>query len=185
MVKKPKATPKPALKVSTTHAWTAEKLQEMPDDRLQGLRERSVRLLAPDLTALCDVELGARAERKAQAKAAAPARRRAGVVTEYHFVCAGDRGVVKEADGTFRTGSWVVAQDQVDASLKAGALVALHEAKDLPSYRQGTILGYQVTTPHLTDKDNRRIEFHVQPTPEALPWVGNGVGEKGYRWSDA
>ena len=184
MVKKPKTAPKPAIKVATTHAWTAEKLREMPDDRLLGLRDRSVRLSAPDLTVLCDAELEGRAERKAQAKA--PVRRpRASVVTEYHFVCAGDCGVIKEADGTFRTGSWVVAQDQVDASLKKGALVALHEARDLPSYRQGTILGYQVTSPHLTDKDSRRIEFHVQPTPEALPWVGNGIGEKGYRWSDA
>jgi len=186
MVKKPKTKPKPALKVSTTHAWTSEKLQAMPADRLQGLRDRSVRLAAPDLTLLCDAELGARADRLAQARAAAPARRRrASVVTEYHFVCAGDRGVTRETDGTFRTGSWAVAQDQVDASLKGGALVALHEARDLPSYRQGTILGYEVTAGDAVDKDVRRIEFHVQPTPAPLPWVGNGIGEKGYRWSDA
>jgi hypothetical protein len=158
----------------------------MPADRLQGLRDRSVRLAAPDLTVLCDAELGARAERLAQAKAATPARkRRASIVLEYHFVCAGDRGVTRDADGTFRTGSWVVAPDQIDASLKGGALVALHEARDLPSYRQGTILGVEVTASGVLDKDNLGIEFHVQPTPDALPWVGNGVGEKGYRWSDA
>jgi hypothetical protein len=186
MAKKSKTPPKPVLKVATTHAWTAAKLAEMPADRLQGLRDRSVRLAAPDLTLLCDAELGARADRLAQAKAAAPARkRRTSVVLEYHFVCAGDRGVTSETDGTFRTGSWIVAQEQVDASLKGGALVALHEARDLPSYRQGTILGYQVSAPDAFDKDNRRIEFHVQPTPEALAWAGNGVGEKGYRWSDA
>jgi hypothetical protein len=186
MVKKPKAPPKPAFKVATTHAWTPAKLAEMPEDRLQGLRDRSVRLAAPDLTLLCDAELGARAERLAQTKAAAPTRRRrASVVTEYHFVCAADRGVTPDADGTFRTGSWLVAPDQVDASLKGGALLALHEARDLPSYRLGTILGYQVSEPGPAGKDSHRIEFHVQPTPDALPWVGNGAGEKGYRWSDA
>jgi hypothetical protein len=174
---------RPGKAVSTKHTWTAEKLKDLAIDRLQDLRERSVRLGAPDLTLLCDVELTARTERQAKAKSDTALRnRRTGVVTEYHFVCSGDRGVIKEADGTFRTGSWVVAEDLVKASLRHGALVALHEAKALPSYRQGTILGYEIIPRDMVERDNLGIEFHVQPTPESLSWVGDGAGEKGYRW---
>lgn len=169
--------------VSAKHSWTPEALKSLATNRLQDLRSRSLKFDAHDLTAMCDAELQARAERQAQAKQQSKDRPpRIGVVSEYHFVCAGSRGVTDEGDGTFRTGSWVVAEDLVKASLKAAAQVALHESKAMPSYRQGVIRGYRLTPRDMINKDNVGIEFHVEPTSEPLAWVGGGAGEKGYRW---
>jgi len=75
-----------------------------------------------------------------------------------------------------------VAEDLVQRSLMSGAVVALHESRAMPSYRQGSILGYEITPRDMIDKDNLGIEFHIRPTLKGLPWVGEGAGEKGYQW---
>jgi len=76
----------------------------------------------------------------------------------------------------------VVAETNVLDSLQYGAYLALHEARNLPSYRQGQIIGYRLTPRDMIRKDSVGIEFVVQETGSAYDWVGDATGEKGYRW---
>ena len=106
-----------------------------------------------------------------------------------HFVCPDELGVTRQADGTIKTGTWVVAVSVVKDAEKYGSVVALHSSRSEPSYLQGEILGWEVRprdskyTGDELNKTREGIEFIVRPTDVSLPWQGDATGEKGYRWS--
>jgi hypothetical protein len=165
-----------------THTFTPEKLAELPSDKLRAVRENAVRYAASDLIQMCDDVIGRRTPAKSSQTRRSVRRASDDVVVGYHFVCGGNRGVSEDGNGQFRSGSWVVAETNVQDSLQHGAYLALHEARNLPSYRQGQITGYRLTPRSMISKDNVGIEFVVQETGSAYDWVGDATGEKGYRW---
>ena len=166
----------------TLNPWTAEKLSVLDGVKLKVVRENAERKGATDLVAMCDAEIVAR-------KPTAPSRGKkfvpsetGDVVTEFHFVCRSDRGVTLNADGTFWSTSWVVAEDVLQKSLKYGAKLALHNSKVEHSYRQGTIKDYRRIEDFADGEVESRIDFlvAVDDTPP-LEWAGSGAGEKGYK----
>ena len=163
--------------------WTAEKLGALDTKPLRELRANAERLNANDLVERCDAELTRRAPAPKQRNANPQQRNSIEYVAEYHFVCERDRGVVFEPDGTFWTGSWVVASYEVSRSIKHGAHVALHESKAEPSYRQGRLVGSRPMPRTMIKKTNTGLALRVMPTDSSLIWAGNGAGEKGYRWA--
>lgn len=168
-----------------THTYTPEKLGALEREKLRTIRENALRLGADDLVRNCDDELARRAPVKQRRDQASSRRNDDDVVVGYHFVCSKDRGVIEDGNGRFRSGSWVVAESNIAASLAFGAYLALHDAKNEPSYRQGQIIGYALSPRDMIDKDNIGIEFLVQETGSHYQWVGGGSGEKGYNWRSA
>ncbi|MEL7035765.1 MAG: hypothetical protein AAFO04_09145 [Cyanobacteria bacterium J06592_8] len=75
-------------------------------------------------------------------------------------------------DGRFKTGYWKISE----AAANTAHYLALHNQKNLPSYKQGIIDNYERS-------DDRTI-FYVRETDKPMEWVGNGTGEKGYLWSE-
>jgi len=91
-----------------------------------------------------------------------------------HFVCRDDLNVTDRGDGTFETGYWAVASKHCETV----EYVALHEAKDQLSYRQGRVIDW-----FTVDYGGRdRVVFVVREHGPARPWNGGGSGEKGYDW---
>jgi hypothetical protein len=105
-------------------------------------------------------------------KSSGPAAR--GTVIGLHFVCRGGMNVRDLPDGTFESGVWVVA----DQHARTAEYVALHESKADRSYRQGRVLGFRP----VDHEGRRRLVFRIAPDPKRLDWVGDGSGEKGYRY---
>lgn len=66
----------------------------------------------------------------------------------------------------------------------------MHESKADVSYRQGHIVGYEMTERNMLDQENASpqtkfgVEFLVEATNEPSGWVGEASGEKGYNWKD-
>jgi hypothetical protein len=173
-----------------THSWTPEKLAAKDRKAVEAIRKNAARLGANDLIEMCDNDLKARAPHKEKRAFSTQARHSEGdVVTGYHFVCQRDRGVTPAGENRFWSGSWVVAEINVRASIQFGAYLALHETKSNVSYRQGQILDYRrsprdmLSQTEEVGKTEEGIEFLVQETSEPYAWVGAGAGEKGYRWS--
>jgi hypothetical protein len=173
-----------------THSYTPEKLALESRKALETIRNNAVRLGANDLIELCDSELNARVPQKdKRAPRTQALHSEADVVTGYHFVCQRDRGVTAVGNDRFWSGSWVVAEVNVRASIKYGAYLALHETKSDLSYRQGQIIDYRRSPRDMLSpadeggKTEEGIEFLVQETSEPYAWVGAGAGEKGYRWT--
>jgi hypothetical protein len=176
---------------SYTHSYTPEKLALESRKALETIHKNAVRLGANDLIELCNSELKARAPQKAKRAARSQANHSdTAVVTGYHFVCQRDRGVILDGDDQFWSGSWVVAEINVRASISYGAYLALHESKADESYRQGQILDYRRSPRDMlsqTDEGSKTeegIEFLVRSTKEPYVWEGAGSGEKGYRWTN-
>lgn len=172
--------------------WTAERIAELNDSDLKSLAENATRLNAEEIARLCAAELEMRAPvKRSRRTVGGPGRSPSEVVIGYHFVCERDRGVTVLDDGRFKSGSWVVAEDKVEQSIRHGAYLALHESKADPSYRQGKIVGYQTTERNMLRKDETKpqtrtgIEFLVEATDQSYDWVGDASGEKGYKWSDS
>jgi hypothetical protein len=169
--------------MSKPHDYTPEKLGGWDTAKLRSLRDNALRLGASDLVEMCDREIENR-------KPARSVRRETvehsgnSYVSEYHFVCAKDRGVLAAGPGRFWSGAWVVAEENVQKSLRYGAFLALHEAKSETSYRQGRIIDYRRGTRDMVDKENDGIEFLVEEIAQPLKWAGGGSGEKGYRWEE-
>ena len=170
--------------------WTEERIGAMSTEAIRTLSLNADRLGAKDLVQRCAEELNRRAPRKPITTPLAKSPRRTSAVIGYHFVCKGDRGVIAQNDGGFRTGSWVVSQERVEQSLRIGAYLALHESKSEPSYRQGQIIGFQLTERSMLEAEPakpqtlRGIEFLVEATAGSYEWVGDGSGEKGFKWFD-
>lgn len=162
--------------------WTAEKVRALSQSEVKTLRENALKRGAQEIVALCDAALlPLNLKPKKELKKA----NKGDFVAGYHFVCSGDRGVIDNRDGTFWTGSWVVACKNVDESLRFGAYLALHETKDQPSYRHGDILEYRLRERDMIDKDNVGVEFKVKASGNPRLWAGGGSGEKGYLWRTA
>ena len=91
-----------------------------------------------------------------------------------HFVCRDDLNITDHGDGTFETGFWVVARSHLDDV----EYIALHEAKDMPSYRHGRVMDWY----HVNYEGRERVVFVVKQEGLVRAWVGGGSGEKGYAW---
>ena len=171
-------------------AWPPERVATYSTKDVEELRKNALRKGVQTLVERCDSELLRRApQKKKQIKTAQAAHSERGVVVGYHVVCADNRGVTQLEDGSFRSGSWVISEQNVRRSLEHGAYLALHETKSQPSYRQGRIINYARTLRNMVDaesgvKTDEGIEFLVQATTEPYAWVGTAAGEKGYLWSE-
>jgi hypothetical protein len=157
------------------------------------IRERALKHGAGDLVELCDRDLSSRPlPQKKRAHLKQTHHSASDVVTGYHFVCERGRGVTEIGDGRFWSGSWVVAETNARKSIERGAYLALHEAKSEVSYRQGTIVDYRRSPRDMVPESEtgappqieEGIEFLVQETDLPYTWVGDGSGEKGYRWAN-
>jgi hypothetical protein len=177
---------------SYSHNYTPEKLALESRENVETIRKNAARLGAIDLVSMCDHDLEGRPQRKSKKTEKTQSKfSDTDVVTGYHFVCGGNRGVTEIGNGQFRSGSWVVAEANVKNGLKYAAYLALHESKSDVSYRQGKILDYRRSPRDMLDSDEpgkevkneEGIEFLVQETKEPYVWVGEGAGEKGYCWT--
>jgi len=92
-----------------------------------------------------------------------------------HFVCRGDANVVDYGDGTFDSGIWVVGR----AHHRTVEYIALHERKAERSYRHGRVLKCRA----VVHGGRERVIFTVRQEGPTMDWVGDGAGERGYRWS--
>jgi hypothetical protein len=92
-----------------------------------------------------------------------------------HLICKNGLNVEELGDGRFKTGNWKVAENRA----KTAHYLALHDQKNLPSYKQGLIEKYEHSDIHPD-----RIIFYVKKSDKPLQWVGKGTGEKGYFWSE-
>lgn len=176
------------------HGWTAEKLRTLSLKELKSLRDNAASRNAPDIVAICAVELAnrnepvgrsapaGRSKPKAKAAAVSPVQSNAYFVAAYHFVCRDDKGVRDLPDGRFTTAAWAVSESVIAESLKHGALLALHETKEEPSFRQGKIVSFERVNTY-DGHQEQKIGFLVEPTSDAVAWFGEGTGEKGYRWA--
>lgn len=162
--------------------WDVEALSKLDKSQLQALLANANRLNNGELAARCEQELLRRVPEKAKRASAKENNTEGDFVAGYHFVCAGSRGAIINDDGTFWTGSWVVARENVDKSIKFNAYVALHESKNEMSYLQGDIVEYRLRERDMVDKENVGIEFRCRKTTKPLMWNGGGSGEKGYLW---
>ncbi len=165
-----------------SHSITPDKLAGYNIDALDNLRANALRLGADDVVRLCDEELAKRPPRKTKISRQQGEHISGDVVTGYHFVCSRNRGVTEAGGGRFWSGSWVVAERNVQESLRYGAYLALHESKADFSYRQGQLVDYREASREMVAKFDDGIEFLIQETPQRYQWIGNGAGEKGYRW---
>lgn len=171
-----------------THNFTPEVLATFDKKKVETIRDNALRLGADDLVTICEADLAGRAPVTRTRVATSTKRVAAGprsggtqpkpgaVVTGYHFVCEKDHGVIDLGDGRFWSGSWDVADANVDDSLSVGAYLALHETRAQPSYRQGKVVGFRKA------QQDDSVEFLVESQPKARAWVGAGAGDKGYKW---
>jgi hypothetical protein len=175
-----------------SHNYTPERLALDSRENVETVRKNAIRLGAIDLVEMCDRDLESRKPAKREKTADQhPKRSNTDVVVGYHFVCERDRGVTQVGDGSFWSGSWVVSEDNVKASLRYGAYLALHESRSDLSCRQGQILNYRRSPRDMLAnkksdpeaKIEEGIEFLVRETNEPFVWVGAATGEKGYRWA--
>jgi hypothetical protein len=110
-------------------------------------------------------------------------------VSEFHFVCPNELGVTRHVDGLIRSGTWVVAEANVELARRHGSTIALHASRADFSYLQGTIKAWEKRPrePRYTEdqlvKTEFGIDFLFEPTDLSLPWAGEGAGEKGYAWA--
>ena len=100
-------------------------------------------------------------------------------------MCRAERGVIHIDDGSFWTGSWVVAKEHAERSERLNAYVALHEKQSEQFHLQGTITNWRPAARErlYADKEvqtNEGVKFLVAPTSTPLPWRGNGTIEKRY-----
>lgn len=77
-----------------------------------------------------------------------------------------DLNVTDHGDGTFETGVWFVAAEHA----RTVRPVALHQAKDTPSYRQGTVIGRR----SVIHKGKTRFVFRVRDDGLPRSWSGGG-----------
>jgi hypothetical protein len=167
--------------------WTAEKIAAKSKDEIKALRENAIKHGAHDVLALCDAQLSKSGTPKRAPTVSSKRNRRNASVIGYHFVCRPEeKGVIRNPDGTAWSGTWVVAADQAEESLKAEGYVALHLSHAEPSYLQGKIKawrrskrerayaeGQEVKTPMGTD-------FLLEITSLPLEWRGEGKMERSY-----
>lgn len=170
--------------------WTNEKLAKLSSSQLSSLRENVTRMGRVDIVTLCNDELARRRGRRTKGETRPVSEKKANrYVCEFHFVCSAELGVTRNQDGTIWTGTWVVAGEHAERASQYGAIVALHESKAKDSYLQGSIKGWRKSPREARYSGDSRtqidegIDFLFQPSEGALPWKGEGAGEKGYLWA--
>jgi hypothetical protein len=169
--------------------WAA-KIPGYSDDQVKTLRDNAAKHGDLATVTLCEVELLRRKPaRVKRPRSDGESENRGGYyVSEFHFVCPNELGVTRQADGRIRSGTWVVAEANVELALRHGSTVALHASKVESSYLQGTIKAWEKRpreSRYAEDqlvKTEFGIDFLFEPTNTSLPWVGEGAGEKGYAW---
>src|SRR4051794_18083508 len=106
------------LKALKDFVWTSEKLSAKSIQDLELIRKRALEKSNNELVALCDAEI---ARQKPPKKiSSAPDKPIKGI----HLVCQSERGVVRNSDGTFWSGTWVVAKEHAEAGVVNGIYVA-------------------------------------------------------------
>jgi hypothetical protein len=126
------------MKVETDVVWTPERLATRSLEGVKQLRLNAIAKGREDIVALCDNEIARRTPRKERSSA----KKRP--VKGIHLICERGRGVVHKPDGTFWTGSWVVAKKLAEHCRIARVYVALHESQSELSYLQGIIKDWRV-----------------------------------------
>ncbi|GIQ76633.1 hypothetical protein [Bradyrhizobium sp. RD5-C2] len=172
--------------------WTQEEIAQRSTDQIKIIQENAAKQGRSDVVTLCANELEARKPARAKAIKARPSskQRLREYVSEFHFVCPKETDVTQNADGSTWTGTWVVAEEIVDAALTYGSIVALHTSKAELSYLQGEIRAWRRSPRQRryadgqTVKTTSGIDFLLTPNDNPVPWHGDGAGEKGYRWAE-
>lgn len=100
-----------------------------------------------------------------------------------------EQGVTHDGDGTFWSGSWVIAKEHAEAGILLKTYVALHEKQSEPSYLQGIIKHWRPSARERIYGDKERqsdwgIEFQLEPIAKPFPWRGDGIFEKSYWYGD-
>ena len=151
--------------------WTAQRLAELDSRQVRQISENAAKIGRHDIVEMCECALENRLR----------SGRRQMRVSEFHFVCSADTGVSVKDDGTFATGVWKVSEVHKEPSIRLKTVLALHETKAQPSYRQGTIVGWD-DVPRGEFGDGVGVRFIIAPLDIPIAWFGEGSGEKGYRW---
>lgn len=156
--------------------WSIEKVQNLDTERVKSLRANALRLGEDEVASLCDQVLVERKVIKSK-----PNRH----IAELHYHCPSRLNLTQVADGRFRSGNWVIAEQHCDSVVKNGAILALHENRSSKSFFQGRIIDWETAPPEIKPSE---LEFHraiflVEPTSEPLDWFGEATGERGYKWS--
>lgn len=176
--------------------WTQSEIANLQTKDVQSLLVNAKKHNQNETIELCNEEIARRGtkisvSRSSSGKAPGVPRKAFDYVTEFHFVCEDELGVTRNENGTLWTGTWVVAEKHANEGVKYRSVVALHKAKALDSYLQGTILEWRKSPrqPKYSGESKTRIEigidFLITPVSTPLQWVGNGSGEKGYRWKES
>jgi hypothetical protein len=167
--------------------WTPEKLSSLSMDALKSLRENCLRKGAQSIAAACDTELLKRAPAKRPGGGSRKNGRKGEAVVGYHFVCRPEeKGVIRNSDGTAWSGTWVVAADQAEKSLKADGYVALHLRHSEPSYLQGKIKAWRRSKRERAYAEGQEVktpmgpDFLLQITEQPMEWRGEGTMERSY-----
>jgi hypothetical protein len=172
-------------------SWTPEFIAALDLPKLQSLRANASRLNEQGIVDICNAELEQRKPQKrprSETEESVPSRKGQCVVG-FHFVCANDKGVMQNPDGTFWSGTWVVNRAHVDRAIEVKGYFALHSSKSELSYRQGVIKAWRKAERERQygeqpTKVEVGIDFLIEPTSEPYQWIGTGSGEKGYNWAD-
>jgi len=170
--------------------WTTERIGQLSTDQIKSLRENASKRSEDKVVELCTAELAKRKPTRPKTQRANPVAtsHEGEVVGGFHFVCPKEKGVERNPDSTFWTGTWVVDEAHAEQAPQIPAYVALHTTKSEPSYLQGTVRGYRKTSrqPEYAEgrpvKIETGIDFLLAPTTTSYAWHGDGAGEKGYLW---
>lgn len=165
--------------------WTSEKISQLSIEQIKTLQHNARSKNALEIIALCENEIALRRPTRETKSLSEGSRskQQGEIVTEFHFVCRDDKGVIFNPDGTFWTCSWVVAEEVLKESIKYDGRLALHNSKQELSYRQGLIVGYRLVDDFEEGEVSNRIDFLVKSDEKIMEWAGTGTGEKGYRRS--
>jgi hypothetical protein len=115
------------------HMWSAEGISALDSKQIATLMTNAAERGAFDVVSMCEAALESRVR----------SGRRSMQVSEFHFVCADNRGVQELPTGRFRSGVWKVSDVHRERAVANGALLALHASKSQQSYRQGVIVGWE------------------------------------------
>lgn len=153
--------------------WTTEKVREYDNDGVRNLRNNALAHGEEEIAALCDEVLLERKVIKTK-----PKRH----IVELHYICHNNLNVTEADNGRVRSGNWILAKEHCDLVVKNGVMLALYRNKKEKSFLQGKIVDWD---PAPEEPGQHRAKFTIEPTPEALEWVGEATGERGYKWSDS
>ena len=136
--------------------WDKNHYPNFKTEEIKSVRANAIKKQALDVIELCEKELEQREPKKLDR-----------YVKEFHVVCPTEKDVVINPDGTFWSGSWVIARVHAEKAIQMKSCLALHAKKSNPSYRQGTVINYPIFRqgPSAQNRAGRRfIGAAVRPT---------------------